>query len=324
MTRPQQQEVPDYDNEVRLAAEAYNRAEEGYALADEESWRVADRTLAVCGPSARRGGNGGGPRRGGHVALTRWSADVQRVSRRPFSVTTATYYRDCAEYRNSHRGESCDRHATPHSFHDTMDHVRSNTSADRWNDSHERGILNTPLPVRERTLEQLSQQTDMQPAVHEQAVRLVAEHTELASQAAVQIARQQPEALDAMLRDRPARAALFGAERRHGAEIIRENEQRREEMRREDPVLARLDEMQASLDLQQEVDHISLAARRIVQDILPRMGALPEAQRDPLAMRMMLQSAYDDCMRALEPIGSLLRTGHSDLDQFLSDVLSNR
>jgi len=205
-----------------------------------------------------------------------------------------------------------------------MDHVRSNTSADRWNDSHERGILNTPLPVRERTLEQLSQQTDMQPAVHEQAVRLVAEHTELASQAAVQIARQQPEALDAMLRDRPARAALFGAERRHGAEIIRENEQRREEMRREDPVLARLDEMQASLDLQQEVDHISLAARRIVQDILPRMGALPEAQRDPLAMRMMLQSAYDDCMRALEPIGSLLRTGHSDLDQFLSDVLSNR
>jgi hypothetical protein len=124
---------------------------------------------------------------------------------------------------------------------------------------------------------------------------------------------------DAIVHDHSARVMLLGAERRLDVEIERENAERREQRTRADPSLRRLDQAQAHLDLQREVDRIRESAARISNDYLPRLGR--EAQADPLGLQMLLRSALEDLDASLEPIRHFVATGSTDLDEFLGQVL---
>jgi hypothetical protein len=87
-----------------------------------------------------------------------------------------------------------------------------------------------------------------------------------------------------------------------------------------DPVLKRLDEWDASMDLRawalklkQEVDRYMQA----LPGILGRMGDVP----DMMGERMMLQITVRELDVSLEPLRHFAATGEYDLNTFLDNVL---
>jgi len=299
-----------YQDEVRLTAAALVRGE-------ESDWEVANRTLSRCGPS------GNGTRPVGTVPLRQWSEDVQRESNRPFGYSTARLYRACAEWRIEHRGTQCEEHGAVCSFHDTMDHVRSNTSADRWDESHLRGIGLASPETRAEAFERLSRDPELAETVQQVVTERVTADTDTGVAALHAIAQRREDIVtQAYGSDPNTHLGIGRATRAHDNEALARRNERVERITRETPSLQRYGELRAITDLQEAVDEMLVLARRITTEILPRAGDLPPADNDPMGMRVWLRSALVDCYAALEPIRVLVATGRSDLDTFLADVLN--
>ena len=293
---------PGYQDAVRATAAAFNRGE-------ESNWEVCNRTLSVCGEPSGRGN-------GSRISLKQWAEDVQRESNRQFSATTANYYRACAIYRNTHPDEQL-------TFHETMDLVRTSTSAERWDESHLRGIGLAAPEVRQEAFVRLSRDPDLAPTVARVLGEVAASDASVATSLVHTIAQQQPDAVTAAYAADPQTHLAIGrATRVHDEQALRERNEHVERITNETPSLQRYGELRAITDLQEAVDQMTAIARRINTDILPRTGDLPPADADAMGMRVWLRSALVDCYQALEPIRILVATGRSDLDTFLADVLN--
>jgi hypothetical protein len=180
------------------------------------------------------------------------------------------------------------------------------------------GVEHASPDAKRKVFDQLSQDEAVLDVIPEVVKRAVASDQPVAGEitkAAMENAT--PAAMDYAYRSNANRKALTDA----GMRWHQENERRREEITQSDPVLKRLDQIGAGLDLTAWIDHVRKDVIQLRSEILPRIGRMPEAQKDPTAMRMLLVSALNDLDEVLEPIRNLARTGEYDLDGFLKEVL---
>lgn len=302
----------NYRKAVADAATALKRGEDA-------NWTLARLTYEVCGPPRGSGGD--------HTSgltrlptLEQWSKDVAEASGRKFGSFTARLYRRIwAEY-----GEQTSHGTFATSWADAYDAVRGQTPDERMSDFNlRRGWENASPEAKQEALKTFARDADAAPALPTVMSEAVSSDQAVAGEVAkAAFENATPAAMDYAYRSNTNRKAFNEA----GMRWYEENERKREQQTQSDPVLKKIDQARAAIDLQEWVD----VTRKIMEgridillnQILPRLGSLPEAQRDPLAMRMLLISAVKDLKAALVPIDNLIATGEYDLDTFVKEVLS--
>jgi len=128
----------------------------------------------------------------------------------------------------------------------------------------------------------------------------------------------EPAVLDAMLAEPESRRTIYEGLHRHEQEVSA----RTERLTQADPIGRRMDQQQASLDLQKWIDDLRRHAERLRDSILPRLGDAPAS--DPLATRRFLREALAELDEALASVRTYIDTGKTDTDRFLHDVLGKR